>query len=108
MKHIKERNMVRDVAARWRSIYGSGQYGNDKLEILQRLEALDPETATAEQVAAIIGNNTWAGPEACSECGIESWGVVQLGEEPDYESQTTLICRACLLEAVRLIDEAKP
>lgn len=107
MKLQTERELIRGVAARWRSQYGISDttYGKNKPAIGKALAELDPETATAADVAAIIGNNGWTSPETCSECCDESpRAVVQLGAEPDYESRTAYICRPCLVQALALID----
>ena len=89
MKLIDERSLIRDVAARWRENYGKSQRA-----IYERLRALDPETATAADVRAIIGNGTWTS-RACSECKKDSPAVMQLGDEPDYESSTAWLCLDC-------------
>jgi len=69
---------------------------------------LDPETATAAQIAEIIGNTSWAQKRSCSECGGESWDIVEIGEPRDYESETANACRDCLVAALRLLDKAAP
>ena len=68
-----------------------------------KLVALDTETATAADVAAIIGNESWVRVEDCSDCGAKYLkSVTQLGEEPDYESQTAYVCDDCLRKALAL------
>lgn len=80
--------------------------GGDKRNrpVSVELAALDKETATAEQVAEIIGNGSWVYKRACDEYGQSSWEVVQLGEEPDYESCTAEICADCLRSALKLLE----
>jgi predicted Fe-S protein YdhL (DUF1289 family) len=73
-------------------------------EIADRLDALDPETATVEDVALVMGNRSWACQQPCDECGEYSWSCVELGEEPDYESCTATICEGCLRKALALIE----
>jgi hypothetical protein len=102
MRRTSEREQVRNVAKRWRATYGRGQYGQDKLVILAKLDALDVETATAADVAAIIGDTSWVEPWKCLECGERSWSVIQVGEEPDYESETAYLCIGCLGTAASL------
>lgn len=110
MKRYSERELVRTVAERWRKQYGrdpSGIFGGrDKAVILRQLEALDVETATAGDVAAIIGNKSWVSPDACDECGTASWSNVQVGQEPDYESATATLCADCLRKALALAEGA--
>jgi hypothetical protein len=83
-------------------------YGADKRgrRVGAELMALDQEAATAAQVAEIIGNSSWARELACSECGHETWGIVEIGEPPDYESATAYLCRDCLRAALRLLGDA--
>lgn len=103
MKLLNERNQVRGVAQRWQSQYGSSSYGGRMHRIANELKMLDDETASASDVAAIIGNTSWVEPQTCDECGAKTWDVVQLGEEPDYESATACVCADCLRKALALI-----
>lgn len=100
MELLNERNTIRAVATRW-----AEQYPKDKLDIRAKLEALDPETASADDVEAIIGNRSWIGPFRCDECGKEAPEVVQLGEDPYYESSTASVCADCLRAAVKLLTQ---
>lgn len=94
------RSQIRIVAQRWRH-----QYPHEKLDIAAALEALDVETATPDDVAAIIGNRSWTDLR-CDECGQhERDAVVQLGETPDYESNTASVCAPCLLAALELLPD---
>ena len=106
MKLITERTQVCDVAARWANSYPkNGPYGRDpqKQAITKALAALDAKTATAADVAAIIGNDSWVGPQKCHECGAVVDVAVQVGEEPDYESSTATLCLACVEKALALM-----
>jgi hypothetical protein len=110
MKLLSERNQVRDVARRWAKQYPPHYTDGDRTwvdEIQARLNQLDPETATAKEVAEIIGNTSWATEEVCDECGKRSWDVVQLGEKPDYSSSTAGICIDCLRKAVALVEASR-
>lgn len=108
MKLMTERGQVLDVADEWRKVYCQGhRYGSDKDSIQIKLDALDVETATAADVAAIIGNDEWVKPRTCNECGADTYDAVQLGEEPDYESSTAIVCLDCLRKAVALFEGAK-
>lgn len=104
MKLINARTLIQGVASAWRSQYPDARLGKDKQEIGLRLAALDGNTATAEQVNAIIGNDSWTTPPTCGECGKRGGVVVQLGEEPDYDSATAHICPGCLQQAVVLLE----
>lgn len=109
MELLDERNQVRDAIQRWVANYGMDKtYGADKRgrKVGAELAALDAETATAEQVSAIIGNKSWVHPRSCDECGQETWQLVQIGEKPDYESSTAEVCADCLRAALRLLGDA--
>jgi hypothetical protein len=104
MKLLSEAEDVATVAERWKAQYlwkGKwGVYSGDSQKIYERLAAL-PSSAKAADVAAIIGNNTWIG-ESCSECGNKR-AIIMIGQEPDYESATVWLCRACVDALINLV-----
>ena len=102
---LDERTQVKQAIQQWIAIYGYGADTRGR-RVGAELMALDKETATADQVAEIIGNSSWARERACHECGKEAWDVVELGEQPDYESATACVCRDCLHAALRLLGDA--
>jgi hypothetical protein len=65
------------------------------------LKALGPRPRP-EDVNSLIGNQGWT-ECICTECGKSVDAVVQIGEDPDYESDTVWVCRGCLAEAVRIM-----
>jgi len=115
MKTITQRQLIQNVANKWRDQYepfksdspifseraGIKTYKTKK-QIADELDALDKETATAQDVAAIIGNESWTRLK-CDECGNEPEIVVQVGQEPDYESHTASLCVPCLKAAAGLV-----
>lgn len=62
------------------------------------------ERATPEQVHKIIGNDSWTWTQ-CHECGASNIPVIELGQEPDYDSATASVCLPCLQKAALLIVE---
>ena len=107
MKVINVRALIREVAAAWRAQYkGAGDGG--KQSIQRTLDALDGATATAVEVASIIGNESWTEVPRCDECGEARPVVVRLGQEPDYESRTAHICVPCLRAAIKSAKEQHP
>lgn len=107
MKLLNERNQVRTVARRWHAQYD--EYTADECfrTVADRLDALDVETATAGDVAEIIGNALWVEKHTCDECGVKTWDAVQVGQEPThYGSNTADICVGCLRAALRLLGAA--
>lgn len=112
MKLLTERTGVRDVAQRWDDAY-SHHSSNYKLvsgvsiaEASRKLHALDPEKATAADVATIIGNTSWVGSSKCNECKQEVAAAVEVGDEPDYDSATATMCLPCLRKAVALLEQS--
>lgn len=110
MKIINERTKIRDIAKRWKNMYyhnnkwsGTSEQAQEKEKIYNQFVALDPETSIPEDVNNMIGNSSWIGPEQCHECNNYVSNVIQLGQEPDYESSTANICKDCLRKALALI-----
>jgi hypothetical protein len=68
---------------------------------------LDKETATAKDVADIIGNTSWAREQKCDECGQYVGALVEIGEEYDYESSIAWVYRRCIEKAVGLFGDAE-
>jgi len=75
-----------------------------KQEILRKLKAIDLTTATVEEVN-FITEIPYVKQCHCNECGEPSWEVIQLGEEPDYESNTASICHSCIKKALKHFQE---
>ena len=70
MKLISIRSQIKEVSDRWKESYlGHTWMGQNKKEIFDKLKKLDPETATKEDVANIVGNYSWAKEKQCYECG---------------------------------------
>ena len=107
MRVLSEREMVKQAIHNWVSSYGTDRtYGADKRgrKVGAELLAMDQDSATAEQVQEIIGNESWARKARCNNCGSVTWDLVELGEPRDYESATACVCRDCLTEALRMLD----
>lgn len=109
MKNIEintQRELILTVSKRWDEWY-SVRYGSDKhkMEIGRKLRQLDLQTVKAQKVNDIIGNDTWTTVSECSCCGKQGTSIMRIGEEPDYESATAYICKACLKQAVLLYEE---
>jgi hypothetical protein len=95
MRIITERDKIKQVVSLWSRTYLSGGYGKDKLEILEKLKLLNLNIVTAKEIENIIGNSSWTDLK-CHECGRYVKKVVQVGEEPDYESATVFLCVKCI------------
>jgi len=111
VKVITQRDLIRGVAYSWGKQYArhmekDPEYGlatgESYMSIHLELLALNSETATAEDVEAIIGNGSWTGLK-CNECGKYPVSVIQVGDEPDYESSTAHLCALCARDAAALM-----
>lgn len=105
MKLLTLRNQAMEVSKLWQQQYPPGHlWGEDKDIKGRALQALDPVTATPEDFAKIIGSTGWCCPQKCDECGRRSWLTAQMGETPDYESSTAILCLNCLRAAVKALE----
>ena len=104
MKVFTERALIRSTPGRWASQYSGVdvKFHADKLEITRQLAALDTETASAELVNAIIGNSSWT-TLRCDECNKYVKAAIEVGEPPDYESATAMLCLPCITKAAQLL-----
>ena len=105
MKLITTAMRIANIAERWTHQYfRDGVWRETKGEgtplssertknIAEKLRALPPG-ASAADVNAVIGNDSWVKLE-CSECRIRSEAVVLLGD--------SYLCRACLGKALELV-----
>lgn len=98
MPVFTKNGLALDVPKIWRQQYPEN--GGDKYEIWKKLKA--EKHLTPELCEKIIGNNSWTSLN-CDQCERSVDWAIQLGQEPDYESRTALICRDCLKEAVKKI-----
>ena len=101
---VTTRSLILQVADLWHEQYQRMPHDSEKAAIGRRLRAIDSQIATAEEVAAIIGNTTWT-DILCNICGANVTEAVMLGEPPREESATILICGPCLRKASSLLPE---
>jgi DNA-directed RNA polymerase subunit RPC12/RpoP len=69
-------------------------------EKLARLEALDPETATAADVEKIVGGPMFAMTYQCWGCSEETFDAVILSDDSDSPG---VYCKSCLQKAIDLL-----
>ena len=96
IKLLGGRHLVADVVARWRKQYPEPQsmmLGRDSETIALALEGL-PDDAPAVEIDRVIGNRSWT-TYKCDHCGEEQVVAFQIGQEPDYESATVVLCEEC-------------
>jgi hypothetical protein len=104
MQLVTKRDKITNIAQAWkRQYYGGGKWGDSMRgstrDVWEQLKALSD--ATEPSIAAIIGNDSWTRNE-CTECGQDVDVLVQMGEEPDWESSTINACPQCLRKALEL------
>ena len=90
----------------WRETYfirkGEKWFDYGKEAIYEKLLKLD-SNATAEDVKDIIGNDSWTNLR-CDECETDGLDVIiQVGQEPDYDSSTVNLCIDCSVKATSLL-----
>ena len=111
MELLTQQSIIADQIARFLTSdtppYRAGRpfWGDERgRDVAGELRALDPRTATVDQVNEILGRNMVYRLD-CGECGEVAEALVQIGEEPNYETNTAYVCRAGLERALRLIAE---
>lgn len=110
MKIITQRTIIQGVANRWAEQYCGSEYrlrsGKSVVDVLNELRALDLNTATAQEVAAITGNDSWTRLPRCDECSSDMVSaIIVLGAIPDYDSHTAWVCKTCVEKAWKEISK---
>lgn len=94
---VTTRDRIRGVAELWRHQYCNG-VPSHFAHVQDALDALDKDTATADDVAAIIGNSSWTNL-TCGVCECDVEKVVRLGDPERIDSDPLLVCGDCLSQA---------
>lgn len=106
LRLITKRTLILGVADAWAKQYKGWQKHSpqekEKGRIGRTLRKLDKETATAADVAAIIGNDSWTRVDTCGVCDEEATALVQIGQEWTQDSRTVLACESCVRKALAL------
>jgi hypothetical protein len=104
MQVITRQTQANGVVERWAHQYPvSANYGNDKQKILRELKELG-DVPSPDAVNTVIGNESWTKTE-CNQCGAVNALVVRVGQEPNHDSYTASLCKACLEKALALVNE---
>ena len=99
MRLITKQEKIKNIVKTWTS-----QYPKDKKDITLKLIQANP--TTEDEIAEIIGNRSWT-DNYCDECGKDSDVLIEVGQEPDYESATAYICPNCLQKAIEIYNTIK-
>ncbi len=111
---ITQRDLILGVAEKWRGQYADAIRALNKdpdsltghqlknAKVYAKLLKLKGDTATAGDVAAIIGNDSWTEIH-CDQCEKSVLAAVVVGADMDYDSATAMLCVDCLEQAASLL-----
>lgn len=101
MKIITKRSIISAVADKYRAQFlGVKMYEERTAYDLKRLNDLELETCTEDDIKKIIGNSSWT-TNYCSECRGDFEKTVSIGRY-DY-GESIMLCEACIEKALKLI-----
>lgn len=121
MKIITERYQIKHILETWKKIhYLNGKWSQifwdnapyDSTELIyEQLKQLDLDTATAEDIAKIVGHDGMTTIE-CDECNRPTSRYVILGEVDndnadvgcDFEKTTLCLCQQCFHKGLKLFN----
>lgn len=110
MKKITRRDVIRNVLKSAKQTYDNDYWldrrlmtGETPRTMIERLELLNLETCSKEDVDKAWGKGSWNSMPNCGHCKTRDQEVTyEIGEESDYESHTAFLCEKCMQE---LVDE---
>ncbi len=108
MTIVTTRGQIRTVLERWYQTYRHDIENPPKWSPLDKeavhigLCAMNPETATADEINRIIGNTGWI-DITCTECRKDVERALEVYPN-DGESAATYLCRECLARARDMMD----
>jgi hypothetical protein len=100
MELITRHTKAAGAADAWMRQYG----GTDFNGIGAKLRTLGP-SPEPDEVTKVVGNDSWV-QVRCTECEQEVYAVVQVGQEPDYDSSTAWLCADCIWKAATMFPPA--
>jgi len=89
-----EQELVDRVAENWRYQYFNGGKWRTTIRGSSEETYKQLQQAKTPQDVRDLGLENWI-MHWCNECGQQSGDAYQLGEDPDYESRTVVLCRSC-------------
>lgn len=94
MKLITERVLIREDIIEWRSLKISSPLN-------KKLAALDPETATVDDVCDVMGIDDYGSYSRCFECQSQEFPKIRIGDSSLNESY---ICESCIRKAMAMLE----
>lgn len=97
---ITERSLILGAVHQWQ---GNSYYTTKKKhkDILNKLKALDLNTATANEINEIVGSLLVFC--SCDHCDSEEYPFVEIGERIPYECTSQTLCLKCMKDAVAVM-----
>lgn len=79
----------------------------EKFKAARKIIALNPETATTEDIKQIQKESDYRifgipEPKRCDECHKQTWDILDIGNEGDPD-RGAYLCRGCLVSALQLL-----
>lgn len=101
---ITRQTKANGVAMAWKAQYTTWTpRDKEKTAILDKLLALGAHP-DPDEVNLVIGNSSWTDVGTCHGCGKNNPPIlIQVGQEPDYESGTADLCAECLGRAMGVL-----
>lgn len=106
MKVITKQSLIDNLPERWFNGYGlkdtrsNFRLANNKMALDIYNELIENKPLTEEKIIKIIGHASWI-TEYCNECNKPNDYIIEIGQEPDYDSATAKMCINCLNKAVK-------
>lgn len=108
MKVYTRESVARDAAELYRGHYFNPTLGwNTYADWDRQPEAKWANLMAGEQTPTRVEEHLGAQytkQPTCSECGTDGVDIIELGREPDYDSETAYLCRGCLIAALAKMD----
>lgn len=104
MQLITIKSQIMSIFKRWNDYCKRVPEDLNKKDIGEKLYKLNLDTVTPEEIAAIIGNSSWACPQKCDECNELSDTIISFGDWSNYDANAAYICPDCLKAAFNLME----
>lgn len=107
---ITRQYLANNAAKRWKVQYANSEqiFKNNKIstDIYDQLIGLGP-TPNPDDVDKIIGSSSWTQVPNCEQCDKEVGAVIEVGEQPGWDSRTCYLCKECITNLYNFIQGSK-